>query len=115
MVTIAGLTVYPSAYAVGIQDITEAIRNGNGTLIADRIATKRTIDVSWLYLTNAQMAQILTLFTSNFYVSVTYPDPVSGTNETRTFYPGDRKGGVFKLQSGNIVGWKDVSFSMIEV
>jgi hypothetical protein len=115
MLTISGVTVSPTTYAVGIQDIVESVRNGNGTLIADRIATKRTIDVSWLYLTNAQMSTILTVFTNSLYVSVTYPDPQTGDYRTSTFYPGDRKSGVFKLSAGVVVGWKEVSFSMIEV
>lgn len=115
MVTIAGVSVSPSTYVVGIQDIVEAVRNGNGTLIADRKATKRKLEVSWKYLTAAQMAEILTVFVSSFYVSVTYPDPQTGADATRTFYPGDRTVGCFKYEGGVITGWKDVKFNMIEV
>jgi len=109
------ITPEPSSYDFKISDITEASRNASGTLIAELITTKVSIDITWSYLTNAQYVAILALF-STFFFSVTYHDARTGTTATKTMYVGDRSTGIFRYNSiGNsITGWKDVKFSLIE-
>ena len=105
----------PSAYNVSIFDITESARNAEGTLIAERKAQKIKIELGWKYLTKAQYATVLGLF-STFFFSVTYHDPTTGTTATKTMYVGDRTSGLFKYNSSTneIVGWVDVKFALIE-
>ena len=115
LLIVNGVTITdPTSYSVSIQDIVEAIRNGNGTLITDRKATKRKIEVSWLYLTNSQISTILTAL-NIFQFAVTYHDPETNGVQTRNFYVSDRKQGTFKIKDGVIVGWTGCSFSLIEI
>ena len=117
LVTINGnaITPEPTTYEVQISDITEASRNANGSLIAELIATKMKIDLSFAYLTKAQYTAILGYF-SSFFVTVVYHDPRTGSTTSATMYVGNRTTGAFKYDSGlnEIVGWKDVKFSLIE-
>lgn len=115
MITISSTAIPdPSSYTVGIQDIVEASRNAQGNLVADRIATKVKLELGWKYLTSAEYSTILALFNASFFVSVTYPNPITGSNSTKTFYVGDRSSPAFKYTGGAIVGWKDVKFNLIE-
>lgn len=102
------------SYQVSIFDLVEAIRNGNGTLIADRKATKRKIELTFPFLTTAEMSTVLNAL-ADFQFSVTYHDPQTDANQTRTFYTGDRVMPMFRIHQGAIVGYKDFSLALIEV
>ena len=46
MIRINGVTIpTPSDYSVGIMDLSQAERNANGTMIIERIATKRKLEM----------------------------------------------------------------------
>lgn len=81
----------PSMYEFGLQDISNADsgRTQDATMHKNRIAQKRTISLEWHGVQWARTAQIMTMFNPE-YISVTYPDMLSGTYETRVFYVGDR-------------------------
>lgn len=102
----------PSEYSVGIQDISKAERNANGTMIIERIATKRKIELSWNYLSKEQLAQVLNAVSGVFF-QVTYVDPQDNATRTGTFYAGDRKCGMIDFRDG-VPRYKDVSFNLIE-
>ena len=101
-----------SEYSVGIQDISKAERNANGTMIIERVATKRKLELSWAYLSKEQVAQVLSAVSGVFF-QVTYVDPEDGTTRTGTFYAGDRKCGMLDFKNG-VPRYKDVSFNLIE-
>jgi hypothetical protein len=102
----------PSEYSVGIQDISKAVRNANGTMIIERVATKRKIELSWKYLSKEQLAQVLTAV-SNVFFQVTFIDPQDNATRTGTFYCGDRKAGMLDYKNG-VPRYKDVQFNLIE-
>jgi hypothetical protein len=102
----------PSECSVGIQDISKAERNANGTMIIERIATKRKIELSWKYLDKDQLAQVFTAVSPVFF-EVTYVDPQDNGIRTGSFYCGDRKCGMFDFKNG-VPRYKDVSFNLIE-
>ena len=113
MLVIGGVTVHPSEYDVSINDVVEnTSRNANANLIAERLATKRKIELKFKIMTQAQVAELYAVFTASFFVSVTYFDPALGTT-TKTFYPGDRKNPMARYRSGVPI-WKDVAFNLIE-
>lgn len=103
----------PGSYTVSVNDISKAERNANGTIIIERIATKRKIELSWPYLSSADLSTLFSNFSSNTFISVTYPDPVTGAARTGTFYAGDRSAGAIDYQAG-VIRWKDVKFNLIE-
>lgn len=114
MITIGGTAVAsPKSMEVGIQDIDgKSERNAAGTLIRDRIAVKRKLSLEWPALTTTQISTILQAVSPVFF-SVTYLDPQSGNNDTRTFYVGDRSAPV-AIVKGSTYWWEGLKFDLIE-
>ena len=102
----------PSSFNVGIQDLSKAERNARGTLIMERIATKRKLEFSWKYLTREDLQTLLNAVSPVFF-TVEYPDPVTNAVRSGTFYAGDRSMGALDYQNGQI-RWVDVKFNVIE-
>jgi hypothetical protein len=102
----------PSEMSVGIQDLVKAERNANGKMIMERIATKDKIDLSWNYLTPAQLSQIMSAVSALFF-TVTYTNPVTNTERTATFYKGDVTAPIMDFINGNL-RYKGVKFNVIE-
>lgn len=102
----------PSDYVVGIMDISKAERNAAGTMVIDRIATKRKIEVAWRYLEKSDLSALFSLVSPVFF-TVEYIDPQDNDWKSGTFYCGDRKTGAIDYRNGNI-RWKDTKFSLIE-
>ena len=84
----------PSTFSVTVLDLDNSestFRSANGTLTRDRIAVKRQIDMEWgMLLTTAEISAILTSMGALFF-TVTYLDPYTGTEQTKTFYVGNRQ------------------------
>lgn len=102
----------PSGYNVGIQDISKAERNAKGTMIIERIATKRKIELEWKYLSKESLSRVFNLVSPVFF-TVTYIDPQSGGWRSGTFYCGDRNAGALDFKNGNM-RYKDVKFNLVE-
>lgn len=114
MISIGGTAVAtPSDFNVTIADISKAQRNAQGTMIIERIATKRTLTLSYLYLSQSDCAKILQNVSATTF-SVTYPDPQTGSNRTANFYCGDRQLGTIDFQGG-VPRYKDIKFTLIEL
>lgn len=113
MIKINGVALpAPSGYSVGIQDLSKAERNVKGTMIIERIATKRKIEIVWSFLTKDELSSILQKVSGVFF-SVEYIDPEVGSNKTGTFYCGDRKCDALDYSNGT-VRWKDIKFNLVE-
>lgn len=113
MIKVNGVVIpTPSDYQVGIMDLSKAERNARGTLIIERIATKRKIELSWNYLDKARLSQLLNLISPIFF-QVEYIDPQENNWKTGTFYVGDRHVGALDYRNGNI-RYKDIKFNIIE-
>ncbi|SYX85890.1 DUF6711 family protein [Paenibacillus alvei] len=102
----------PSDYNVGIQDISKAERNARGTMIIERIATKRKLELAWKYLSKEQLQVVLNAISPVFF-NVEYLDPQTGSRRSGSFYAGDRTVGAMDYLNGNI-RWKDIKFNVIE-
>ena len=114
MLQINGIDIpTPSSYKVGIEDLVKAERNANGTLIKEIIATKRKIELVYNYLTQSDVASVLTLVGNNTF-TVTYVDPINGDGATGTFYSGGRSVSAIDYQNG-VMRYKDIRFNLIEV
>lgn len=115
MITINGVQVTaPDTYTVTIADLdASANRSGNGTLFRDRIAVKRTIDVSWLFLTPQELSVLLNSVSAVFF-PVIYLDPELNGLRTGTFYVSDRKAGAAVRNADGSYTWRDVGFSLVE-
>lgn len=102
----------PSSFVVGIQDISKASRNANGTMIMERIATKRKLECGWKFLNQTQMAQILNAVSTVFF-TVVYFDPQINGSRSATFYVGDRTCGFYDF-NGGAPRYENVKFDLIE-
>jgi hypothetical protein len=103
----------PTDFQVGITDISKTDRNAAGTTIREVIATKRTLSLSWAYLSSTDMSTVLNAVSGVSY-SVTYYDPQTNGNRTGNFYTGDRSLGMMDFISG-VPRYKDVKFDLIEM
>ncbi|RKD22458.1 hypothetical protein SAMN02745883_00688 [Caminicella sporogenes DSM 14501] len=113
MIKINGVALpTPSDYRVSIMDISKAERTSAGTMVIDRIATKRKIELSWKYLNKEEVSKVLRLV-SHVFFTVDYIDPQEGNWRNGTFYCGDRNIGALDYIDGNI-RYKDIKFNLIE-
>ena len=102
----------PSDLIVGIMDISKAERNAAGTMVIDRIATKRKLELSWKYLPKEDVSRVLRLVSPVFF-EVEYIDPQDNTKRTGVFYCGDRSVGALDYKNG-VIRYKDIKFNLIE-
>lgn len=94
-------------------DITKSDRVARGTMVIERITTKRKLEMSWNYLSQANLTSLIAALSTDIFFTVTYPDPLLGTNNTITCYVGDRTVGMMKYQDGVPI-WKDFKANVIE-
>lgn len=113
LITIDGVTIpTPSEFNVSIMDISKAERNANGTMVIERITTKRKLELSYRFLSRSDMASLLSAV-SPVTFSVTYMDPATNANRTSTFYCGDRAVSMLDFVS-SVPRYKDIKFNLIE-
>lgn len=115
MLTVDGVAIKtPSAFSWGLQDVSDpsAGRTLNALMHKNRIAQKRKLSLSWNHPTPQEAAAILQAFNPE-YVRVRYPDALSGSNETRTFYTGD-KSAPMKIWTVRNKRYSQISFDIIE-
>lgn len=89
---INGVTVVaPKGFQVDLVDLDSdnSSRNAKGVLVRDRLRQMRKLECEWGPLKSSEISGILQAVNPTG-VQVTYPDPYSGTDQTRTFYAGDR-------------------------
>lgn len=115
--SVSALPLDPSEMTVGLQDISSsnAGRTQSGTMKKCKIATKRTIDLTWNNITAAKVATILQAFADEYFY-VEYPDPKTNSMQTREFYCGDISAALlwYKVTSKG-TRYGTLSFQIIEV
>lgn len=114
MITVGGVAIpTPSDFQVTIADISKAQRNAQGTMIIERIATKRTLALTYPYLSQSDCASLLQAVSVTTF-TVTYPDPQTGQMYTSNFYCGDRQLGMIDYVNG-VPRYNNVKFTLIEL
>lgn len=87
------IAAYPIQFQATLMDLDNAettTRTLDGRLSRDRIAVKRQIEMSWPALTWDKAAAVLQAMEAPFF-EFTYPDPMTGKQETKIFYVGNRQ------------------------
>lgn len=108
----------PSTYNAVTSTIVDSARNVRGEVVGAVVRNDLAkIELSWRYLTAQQWANILSLFTTNFYNSVRFMNQATNAYTTRTMYVSDRNAGVWRRdpESGVIMGYTNCSLSLVEV
>ncbi|WP_310603466.1 DUF6711 family protein [Anaerosporobacter sp.] len=117
MIKIEGVSVKdPSSFSWSLFDLSSedgAGRTLAGTATKDIVVQKRKLSVTWNNIGKDDAETILKQVNSKVFFSVTYPDAMTGTNLTKTFYVGDRKTDM-KIWSPTKKLYKTLSFEIIE-
>lgn len=114
MVQINGVPIaQPYSLQVTLTDIEgDGARDSTGRMYRDRIAVKRTLSCEWGVLTGAEMGRIMREI-NGVYCRITYPDPLTGVEESRVFYAGDRSSPVCTLHGGH-AEWQGLTIEFNE-
>ena len=112
----------PSTYKGNTATLVDSSRNVQGKMVGSVIRDDvGKVEMSWKYLTVEQWANILKCFSiargGNFINSVTFFCQDTGDWTTRQMYVSDRNANMFRRDpnTGDILGYTDISLSLIEV
>ncbi len=100
-----------------VTTVVDAGRDANGAVVGQRVGRDQyKIDgLEWPWLTAAQWENILRIL-SNFFVYVTFNDPVTNSRKTVRMYPGDRSGEPYWVDAnGKPTHYKDCKVNLIDV
>jgi hypothetical protein len=118
LVTVAGYELpEPSEYSANTSTLVDSARNVSGYVIGAVIRSDvAKVELKWRYLTAVQWANILRLFTHNFYNDVTFYNQATASYTTRQMYVSDRSAGMWRRHpsTGEVMGWTDCSLSLVE-
>ena len=119
LVTVAGTPLpEPSEYSSSTSTLVDSARNVEGRVVGSVVRSDvAKIEIKWRYLTAQQWASVLSLFTNNFYNSVTFFNQTTAGYTTRDMYVGDRSAGMWRRNpaTGEVMGFVDCSLNLIEV
>lgn len=119
LVTVAGVDLpEPSSYSGTTSTIVDSARNVSGYVIGSVVRHDvAKVELQWKYLTAQQWADVLSLFTTSFYNSVTFYNQATAGFTTRKMYVSDRNAGMWRRdpETGDIMGWTGCSLSLVEV
>ena len=119
LVTVAGIDLpEPSSYSGTTSTIVDSARNVSGYVVGSVVRHDvAKVELSWRYLTAEQWAGILSLFTENFYNSVTFFNQATAGYTTRKMYVSDRTAGMWRRnpETGEVMGFTECSLSLVEV
>lgn len=87
-------------------------RAEDGTMIATLVAKKRKLELKYANLTPEDAKAILEEVCGDMFFEVTYYDVLSGEQETRTFYVGDRSLDWYNFNIEK--GIENLAFNLIE-
>lgn len=108
----------PSTYNATTATIVDSARNVQGRVVGAVVRPDvAKVELTWKYLTAAQWASVLSLFTNSFYNDVRFLNQVTNSYDTRVMYVSDRTAGIFRRdpQTGDVMGYTNCSLSLVEV
>ena len=119
LVTIGGYELpEPSTYNAVTSTVVDSARNVKGVMVGSVVRSDiAKVELTWRYLTVAQWATVLSLFTNDFINDVRFFNQSTGHYETRTMYVSDRNAAAFRRDpnTGELLGWTGCSLSLVEV
>lgn len=88
-------------------------RSTDGKMSLSKIADKTQIDLQFSALPWNKVSALMRQ-TENDFVDFTYPDPMTGQYQTKTFYTGDRPALVAIEDTDGTLWWSGVQFTLTE-
>ncbi len=99
-----------------VTTVVDAGRNANGAVVGQKIGRDQyKLDgLEWAWLTAEQWSTILSIL-NQFFVYVTFPNPVTNSPITIKMYPGDRTAEPYWVdENGSPTHYKDCKFNLID-
>lgn len=99
-----------------VTTVVNAGRNANGSVVGQRVGRDQyKIDgLEWTWLTAIEWERIL-FSLRNFFVNVTFNDPVTNSRKTIKMYPGDRAGEPYWVDdSGSPTHYRNCKVNLID-
>ena len=119
LVTVAGVPLpEPSEYSALTSTIVDSGRNINGYVVGSVVRHDvAKVELSWRNLTAQQWADVLSLFTRNFYNNVEFFNQATASYTIREMYVSDRSAGMWRRhpETGEVMGFTDCKLSFVEV
>jgi len=103
--------------SVIVTTVADSGRDAHGEVVRQRVGRDQyKIDgLEWPWLTAAQWERILSIL-SNFFVYVTFNDPVTNSRKTLKMYPGDRTGQPYWVDGNDHpTHYRDCKVNLIDV
>lgn len=100
-----------------VTTVVDAGRDANGTVVGQRIGRDQyKLDgLEWPWLTAEEWSRILSIL-KNFFVYVTFPDPVTNRPITIKMYPGDRDAEPYYVDGNEQpTHYRNCKFNLIDV
>ncbi len=112
--TNTSITVVPSKMTWSLMDVSaaESGRTYTGRMYKNRVTQKRKLQLEFAGTSWSETSAILQKVNSE-YVTVTYPDMLTGSMRTSEFYVGDREAPVFVWWDGKKI-CSSVTFDLLE-
>ena len=82
-------------------------------MFRDRMAIKRKVECTWPPHFTPQVSALLNAV-ENEFITLTYPDPKTGSQRTMTCYVGDRSAEMYYIKPNGEALYSSVSFNFIE-
>ena len=99
-----------------VTTVVDAGRNANGAVVGQKIGRDQyKLDgLEWAWLTAEQWSTMLSIL-NQFFVYVTFPNPVTNSLVTIKMYPGDRTAEPYWVdENGSPTHYKDCKFNLID-
>lgn len=105
----------PKSYIFSVMDLDgKTERTASGKMKRDRIATKRRLELEWGHLSDSEVSTIMNAVSPVFF-PVTYPDALTGNQQTKTFYVGDRTSPAYSWDpTMQRAKWEGLSLNLVE-
>ena len=86
--------------------------NSLGNLVQDGVKEKRTVEIGWVRISLADLAVLAAQLSPGGFITLTYPDPLSGSREMHCRAAG-QSARVYRCRDG-APQWADVTLTLEE-
>ena len=114
-VTLQNVATYTVSWYDVSRDSGRDTTTADGTMILNVISQKYRLDITTTYMTETQLQTFYTQISQAPTMQVTFFNPYTGTNETKTMYRGDRTTQLRWAKSNNDIMFEPNTIALIQL
>ena len=114
-VTLPNVATYTVSWYDVSRDSGRDTTTADGTMILNVISQKYRLDITTTYMTETQLQTFYTQISQAPTMQVTFFNPYTGTNETKTMYRGDRTTQLRWAKSNNDIMFEPNTIALIQL